>query len=132
MEEQDVQEEQPKSFFAETQELVEDYVGNRLQLLKLQTAEKSAKLVSLLITVVVMALLCFFILLFLSITAGYFLAQKTGSLFTGFGIVAIFYVLLLGVLLYLRKRFLDKYIADTVVRIFFDTTAENDSPEDKN
>ncbi len=125
-------EEQKPDFFEETQELVEDYVGNRLQLLKLQTAEKSAKLISLLLTVVVMAFLCFFILLFLSMTAGYFLAQKTGSLFTGFGIVAVFYVLLLAVVLYLRKRFLDKYISDTVVRIFFDTTAEHDSTEEKN
>jgi len=126
-------EEQKQSFFEETQDLVEDYVSNRLQLLKLQTAEKSARLISLLLTVLVMALLCFFILLFLSITAGYFLAQKTGSLFTGFGIVAIFYVLLLAIVLYLRKRVLDKYIADTVVRIFFDTTADDDdSTEDKN
>ena len=124
-------EEQKQSFFAETQDLVEDYVSNRIQLLKLQTAEKSARIVSLLITVLVMALLCFFILLFLSMTFGYFLAQKTGSLFTGFGIVAIIYVLLLGVVLYLRKRVLDKYIADTVVRIFFDTTAENDESEEK-
>jgi len=124
-------EEQKPGFFEETQELVEDYVGNRIQLLKLQAAEKSAKIVSLLLTVLVMALLCFFILLFLSMTAGYFLAQKTGSLFTGFGIVAIFYVLLLGVVLYLRKRFLDKYISDTVVRIFFDTTAEDDITEEK-
>jgi uncharacterized membrane protein YqjE len=125
-------EEQKQSFFEETQDLVEEYVGNRLQLLKLQTAEKSAKLVSLLLTVLVMALLCFFILLFLSITAGYFLAQKTGSLFTGFGIVAVFYVLLLVVILYLRKRVLDKYISDTVVRIFFDTTADDDNTEEKN
>lgn len=132
MEEKDTLEEQPRSFFAETQELVEDYVGNRLQLLKLQAAEKSARVVSLLITVMVMALICFFILLFVSITAGYFLAQKTGSLFTGFGIVAVFYLLVLCIVLYLRKRVLDKYIADTVVRIFFDTTAEHDTTEEKN
>lgn len=125
-------EEQKQTFFEETQELVEDYVGNRLQLLKLQTAEKSARLVSLLLTVVVTALLCFFILLFLSITAGYFLAQKTGSLISGFGIVAAFYVLLLVVILLLRKRFIDKYISNTVVRIFFDTTADDDSTDEKN
>jgi len=125
-------EEQKPGFFEETQELVEDYVGNRLQLLKLQTAEKSARIISLLLTVVVMAFLCFFILLFLSITAGYFLAQKTGSLFTGFGIVAVFYLLLLAIVLYLRKRVLDKFISNTVVRIFFDTTADNESTEQKN
>jgi ABC-type polysaccharide/polyol phosphate export permease len=124
-------EEQKPSFFEETQEMVEDYVSNRLQLLKLQTAEKSSKLISLLLTVLVMALLSFFILLFLSMTLGYYLAQKTGSLFTGFGIVAIFYVLLLVVVLYLRKRYLDKYISNTVIRIFFDTTADDDDTEEK-
>jgi ABC-type polysaccharide/polyol phosphate export permease len=124
-------EEQKQSFFEETQEMVEDYVSNRLQLLKLQTAEKSSKLISLLLTVLVMALLSFFILLFLSMTLGYYLAQKTGSLFTGFGIVAIFYVLLLVVVLYLRKRYLDKYISNTVIRIFFDTTADDDDTEEK-
>src|SRR5258706_10146297 len=120
-----------QSFFEETQEMVEDYVSNRLQLLKLQTAEKSSKLISLLLTVLVMALLSFFILLFLSMTLGYYLAQKTGSLFTGFEIVAIFYVLLLVVVLYLRKRYLDKYISNTVIRIFFDTTADDDDTEEK-
>ncbi|HEY4149601.1 MAG TPA: phage holin family protein [Chitinophagaceae bacterium] len=124
-------EEQKQGFFEETQELVEDYVSNRLQLFKLQTAEKSSKLVSLLLTVLVMALLGFFILLFLSITAGYFLAQKTGSLFTGFGIVAIFYVVLLVVLLYLRKKFLDKYISNTVIKIFFETTGDDDDTDEK-
>ncbi len=86
---------------------------------------------SLLLTVLVMALLGFFILLFLSITAGYFLAQKTGSLFTGFGIVAIFYVVLLVILLYLRKKFLDKYISNTVIKIFFETTADDDDTDEK-
>jgi len=124
-------EEQKQSFFEETQEMVEDYVSNRLQLLKLQTAEKSSKLISLLLTVLVMALLSFFILLFLSMTLGYYLAQKTGSLFTGFGIVAIFYVVLLVVVLYLRKRYLDKYISNTVIRIFFDSTADDDDTEEK-
>ncbi len=122
---------QKPGFFEETQELVEDYVSNRLQLLKLQTAEKSARLVSLLLTGIVMALLCFFILLFLSLTAGYLLAQLTGSLFTGFGIVVLFYVLLLVAVLYLRKRFLDKYISNTVIKIFFESTADDDDANEK-
>ena len=124
--------EAPKQgFFEETQDLVEDYVSNRLQLLKLQTAEKSAKLVSLLLTGIVMALLGFFILLFLSITAGYLLAQLTGSLFAGFGIVVVFYVLLLVVVLYLRKRYFDKYISNTVIKIFFESTADDDDTDEK-
>lgn len=119
------------NFFGETQQLVEDYVKNRLLLFKLQTAEKSAKLVSLVFTGLILALLCFFILFFLSIMAGYYFAEKTGSMFYGFGIVTGIYLLLFFLLLYLRKNFLNKYISDTVIRIFFDSTDDdNDDKKD--
>jgi uncharacterized membrane protein YqjE len=121
--------EEKQSFFEETQDLVEDYVKNRLQLFKLQTAEKSAKLVSLVFAGVVIGLLSFFILLFVSIMAGYYFSEKTGSQFYGFGIVAAFYILLLIVVIYLRKKFLDKYISDTVIKIFFDSNDDDDEPK---
>ncbi len=114
------------AFFEETQELVEDYVNNRLKLLKLQTAEKSSKLVTLIFAGLVIGLLAFFILLFLSIMAGYFFAELTHSQFYGFGIVAAFYILLLVAVIYMRKKFLDKYISDTVVKIFFDSNDDED------
>jgi hypothetical protein len=114
------------AFFEDTQELVEDYVNNRLNLLKLQTAEKSSKLVTLIFAGLVIGLLAFFILLFLSIMAGYFFAELTHSQFYGFGIVAAFYILLLVAVIYMRKKFLDKYISDTVVKIFFDSNDDED------
>lgn len=114
------------AFFEDTQALVEDYVNNRLKLLKLQTAEKSSKLVTLIFAGLVIGLLAFFILLFLSIMAGYFFAELTHSQFYGFGIVAAFYILLLVVVIYMRKKFLDKYISDTVVKIFFDSNDDED------
>jgi len=124
--------EDKKPFFEETQDLVEDYVKNRLELIKLQTAEKSARLITLLFAGLVIGLLSFFILLFVSIMAGYFFAEKTHSQFYGFGIVAAFYVLLLVAVIYMRKKFLDKYISDMVVRIFFDSNDEdNENPSTK-
>lgn len=123
--------EEKQHFFEETQDLVEDYVRNRLQLFKLQTAEKSAKLVSLVFAGVVIGLLSFFILLFVSIMAGYYFSEKTGSQFYGFGIVAAFYILLLIVVIYLRKKFLDKYISDTVIKIFFDSNDDDDDEPKK-
>jgi hypothetical protein len=35
-------------------------------------------------------------------------------------------VLLLVAVIYMRKKFLDKYISDMVVRIFFDSNDEDD------
>jgi len=119
-------EEKKPGFFEDTQDLVEEYISNRLQLIKMQTSEKSAKLVSLVFTGLVIALLSFFILLFVSIMAGYYFAEVTHSQFYGFGIVAAFYVILLLVFLFLRKRFLDKYISDLVVKIFFESTEEEE------
>lgn len=123
---------QKQGFFEETQDMVEEYVSNRLQLLKLQATEKSAKLVALMFTGLIMALLFFFILLFVSIMAGYFFAEKTGSTYAGFGIVAGFYILVLGIIMLLRKKYIDKFISNLVVKIFFDTTEDDDKPENKN
>jgi ABC-type glycerol-3-phosphate transport system permease component len=114
-------------FFEASQELLEDYVKNRLLLLKLQAAEKSARLVSLLFTGLIIALLSFFVLLFLSIMAGYFFAQLTGSMFYGFGIVALSYVILLVLVLYLRKGWITRYISGIVVGVFFDANEKEEA-----
>src|SRR5438046_6161237 len=99
-----------QGFFEETQDLLESYVSNRLRLFKLQTAEKSSRVVTLLFAGLVVGIFSFFILLFLSLMAAYFFSEKLHSQFYGFGIVALIYILLLLLALYLRKKFLDKYV----------------------
>ena len=123
--------EEKQSFFEETQDLAEEYVKNRWQLFKLQTAEKSAKLLTLAFAGLVIGLLSFFILLFVSMMAGYYFSEKLHSQFYGFGMVAVFYVLLLIVVLLLRKKYLDGYVSGLVLKIFFDTANENDDDETK-
>jgi uncharacterized ion transporter superfamily protein YfcC len=123
--------EEQQSFFEETQELAEEYVKNRWQLFKLQTAEKSARLLTLAFAGLVIGLLSFFILLFVSIMAGYYFSEILHSQFYGFGIVAGFYVLLLIVVLLLRKKFLDNYVSGIVLKIFFDSNEENEDDETK-
>ncbi len=114
------------NFFEETQDLVESYVNNRLKLLKLQTAEKSSRLVTLLFAGLVVGILSFFILLFLSIMAAFYFSDKFHSQFYGFGTVALLYIFLLLLALYLRKKFLDKYVFGRVVKILFDSNADDD------
>src|ERR1700712_3625183 len=92
-----------QSFFEETQDLVEDYLNNRLRLFKLQTAEKSSRVVTLLFAGLVISLLSCFILLFVSIMAAYYFSEKLHSRIYGFGIVTLIYVLLLVIALLLRK-----------------------------
>jgi hypothetical protein len=110
---------QESSFFKDTREELEDYLQNRLLLLKMQAAEKTAKLVALLSIGAVLGALGFFMLFFLSIMAGYFFADKTGSLYTGFAIVTGAYLLLFLCLFFLRLR-IAALIIDTVIKIFFE------------
>lgn len=118
-----------QTFFEETQDLIESYMSNRLRLLKLQTAEKSSRLVTLLFAGLVIGLLSFFILLFTSIMAAYYFSDIMHSQFYGFGTVALIYVLLLVLAIYLRKKYLDKYVFNRVVMILFDSNAEEDEAE---
>jgi len=118
-----------QSFFEETQDLLESYVNNRFRLFKLQTAEKSSRLVTLLFAGLVAGIFSFFILLFLSLMAAYFFSEKLHSQFYGFGIVALIYILLLLLALYLRKKFLDKYVFGRMIKILFDSNTEDDDEE---
>ena len=113
-----------QGFFKETSILAEDYIKERLLLVKLQTAEKTAKLISVVVTGFVVLMLSFFILLFLSFMAGYYLQEITGSWYYAFGIVTGFYILLVACLAYFRKTLLHKFIADSVIRILFEKNEE--------
>ena len=103
-----MQEENKHAFFTTAQDQLESYVQDRLLLIKLQATEKSAKLIGVLTAVLLIALLSFFVLFFVSIMAGYFFAAKLGSLYAGFGIVTGIYAILLTILM-ARKKYLENW-----------------------
>jgi hypothetical protein len=121
--------EQQPGFFENVQNLTEEYIQDRLLLLKLRAADKSARLAGLLVSFLIIALLAFFVLFFISILMGYFFAWLTQSLFWGFGIVAGFYALLLVVVFALRKKYIERLIANIVIKVFFDRTSDDDEKE---
>jgi hypothetical protein len=108
-----------KPFFTETKEALEDYFESRLLLLKMQTAEKTSKLLAALGIGIVLGGLGIFMLFFLSIMAGYYFADLTHSLYIGFAIVTAAYLGLFLVLYLMRKK-IAAFIIDTVISIFFE------------
>jgi hypothetical protein len=112
--------ENEKDFFGDTYSLFTNYVDDRLLLLRIQAAEKSGKLAGALIKMVVTAFLVSLILLFISITGGYYFAEITGSMVYGFGIIALLHIFLLSVFLLLNKQFISKRVMNMVIRIFFE------------
>ncbi|MEO7532045.1 MAG: phage holin family protein [Sediminibacterium sp.] len=115
------------NFFTESRKEVEQYVRDRLLLMKLQATEKTARLLALLFGVLIISLLSFFVLIFLSVMAGVYFSTTTNNLYTGFGIVTGFYLVLLLAFLVCRK-WISKKVINIVIRIFFDKNEDNEKP----
>jgi len=118
-----------KKIFEESTDAIKRYLQDRLLLLKLQLTEKIAKLISVMFACLMIAVLIFFIILFLSIMAGFYFASLTGSNFWGFGIVAAFYLILLIIIIILRKRVLQKSIINMIIAVMFEKTKEEHEHE---
>lgn len=110
-----------KNFFEDTKDLAERYVEDKMLLIKLELAEKSAEATSSLVRIVVMAVLSFFVLLIVTFLVGYYLSVLTSSVLLGFSLVAILYLLLMLLFNYIHKKSFGKRIADKVVEGFFRT-----------
>ena len=120
-----MEKQEQEDFFKESKEELRQYLQDRIWLLKLQAGEKGSQIFASMVTMLVIGLFAFFVLLFLSIMAGYYFAELTQSLFTGFSIIAVFYVLVLALLIVNRKKIMAK-LADSVIAHLFD---QNGTPE---
>ena len=111
---------QEKDFFEETHAIFTNYVDDRLLLIKIRTAKKSGRLISVLVSILIASFFFFFLSLFLSIMAGFYFAQLVGSNVVGFSIVAGIYAFLLLLFLALRKQIVFKPITNLIIKIFFE------------
>ena len=117
-----------KGFFKETQQLVEEYIKERLLLLKYQTAERTASILSALLLGLCLGLLLALLLLLISALAVYFFAILTQSWYAGFFIMTGFYALVFLVIYANRKR-VRKYFSDLTVSLFFPDTHDLNNGE---
>ncbi len=116
--------EQP-SFFEELKLIIISYLESKVQLYKIGAYEKVAKVTAVLFSSMVVALLGFFLLFFLSISGGFFFGTLFNSNTLGFLIIfGIFLILFIFIVIY-RKKLLEKYITDKVIEQLFEKE-END------
>lgn len=105
---------------------IQEYLEVRLDLIRLQTAEKISKILSRTVNLAIVAYLMVFILLFLSLAAGYYFANRLQSNELGFLCVAGFYFLLLVIFLLLRKQIIDRPIIKAIVKLFYPTHTDDE------
>ncbi len=82
--------------FRELKKDLSAYVELKLELLKLNTYERTGKVIAVLSYGVILLFLAFFAILFIFLALGFFLGDLFGSAGSGFGVVAVLYLLLIG------------------------------------
>lgn len=112
--------ENQSEYFDETYELVKKYTEERLLLLKIQAAKKTAKITSKVIFIFIVAILLFFVIMFLGLMLSYYFAEKLNSNFYGFSIVAGMYFTLLLIFIIVYKAYFSGRIMDMITGIFFE------------
>ena len=104
---------------------VKDYIITQRNLLLTVASKKGADVFYIAITSVIFLLILWFFLIMFSFAVGFGLGALLDNLFFGFGLVALFYVLL-GVIIW---RFKDRLIKTPLLKLFFNLLAANKTPD---
>jgi TRAP-type mannitol/chloroaromatic compound transport system permease large subunit len=121
----------PNTYFEETFNLLKKYTDDRLLLLKIQTAKKTAKITSKLIFIFVASILLFFVFLFIGFMLAHFFAEKLNSTFYGFSVVAGISVCILLLFIALYKMYFSGKVMNMITRIFFENDPNNIDEDDE-
>jgi len=107
---------QEEGFFNQFKTLIFDYAEEKFELGKLTAIERTAKIIAVIFSLILMGTFLFFALLFVSIMAGYFFGQVFDSLFIGFGIIAIIYIIIFALILIFKDK-IEKPVMNIFIRI---------------
>lgn len=99
-------------------EIIQEYLAARKNLVVLQTVDKLSHAIAIIIVMFIISAFAVISLLFLGITIGFLLAEKTGSFFGGFLIVAVFYLAVTLILVLIRKKTLQKPLINAFIKYF--------------
>jgi hypothetical protein len=103
-------------FFQELKEMLLKYLDAKIRLLKLEAFEKTAKVTATLFSSIVITLLAFFLLFFLSLSGGFLFGSIFDNNALGFLFIAGIYVLFLIIIIIGKKGLLEKHIIDRVIK----------------
>jgi hypothetical protein len=106
------------SYIDETKSRLKQYIDQRILLFRLQATKKASRIASTLITIVVISLTGLFLLIFGSITLACWLGSITGSLTAGFGLVALLYLIIFLLAVFILKKVLQNFFINKFIHLF--------------
>jgi len=107
-------EKDPGQLFRELKDDITAYAEVKFELFKLSAYERFGKVAGLLSYGLVLMFLAFFALLFIFLSAGFFLGDLFGSLGIGFGCVAVLYLIIIALVFFNKKRIQDKVLNEVI------------------
>lgn len=116
-----------KGFFRSLVGDLKDYIELKLEILKLDFQEKSAKAISKLVSVLILMLLVFFALFFLLMGLGFYFSQLLGSYAKGFALVGLIYFFLTVLFIILKKSWIEPSIENKIIAQFNSANDENEN-----
>lgn len=108
-----------EDFFTGSKEALQEYLEDKLLLLKLQVVDKISKLIAMLAIVVLGTILAGVFLVLLGILGGYFFSSLTGDYVSGFAIITGIYLILIVLVLILLKNWIQTSIVNRIIRQLF-------------
>ncbi|WP_088654567.1 phage holin family protein [Geofilum rhodophaeum] len=108
-----------KNHIDEVKNEFEDYVDKRISLLKLHLVEELSRFTAGFAVKLGILYLLFFVFMFLSLAAAFFLGDLLGSNGLGFTLVAGFYLLMAVIFWLSRRIWVEKPIIQAFIKIFF-------------
>lgn len=111
--------------FSELKSNILTYVELKLELLKLSTYERSGQLIATLSYGLILMFMAFFAILFIFLALGFVLSDVLGSMGAGFAVVAVLYILLIGLIVANKNR-----ICNKVLNVVIAALISNDEKED--
>lgn len=106
------------NFFTEIKDRFQEYVSDRITLVKLQAVEKISVAAAAIISGVLLAVFGLFLLIFISITLGFLFSHWLDSYAAGFGIVAGIYLLLILIVIFFGKKLFGNAITHKLIQNF--------------
>lgn len=120
-----------EGYFDETYELIKKYTDDRLLLVKIQTAKKTAKITSKIIFIFIASILLFFVMLFLGFMLAHYFAERMNNTMCGFGIVAGIYFFLFILFIIAYKSYFGTKVMNMITTVFFENDLNNTDDDDE-
>lgn len=120
-----------KDYFSGSKKLFSEYLEARWKLLRLTITGKAANVFGVFLGLIIAAMLCFFVVLFLGFLLAYWISGITGSFTIGFLITALVFIFLLAVVLIFRRPLIHRPLANAIIREVGRELDEDDDEDDE-